>query len=304
MKVTVIIPNYNHASFLGQRIESILNQTYQNFEIIILDDFSPDNSREILEQFRQHPKVSHIIYNEVNSGSTFKQWEKGITLAKGEWIWIAESDDWCEPTLLANLVNGIDENSVIAYCQSVVVYSNGEIVSGNNAKFLEQHVSGKDFINSKMLHRNSIYNASMCIFKRSCYYNINNDYINYKFCGDWLFWINIALQGNVYVSGKFLNFFRKHNKDVSNKAFKNGIFYSEWFKLVDNLEHNKLIDKKTKYMLTVDKFRSFLLDERVDKNALKVIKQNFYVRLGYKVYILTLRSIISKYVLDPLYKKM
>lgn len=93
MNVSVIIPNYCHARFLNQRIDSVLNQTYSDYEVIILDDCSTDNSREIIESYRNHPKISHIVYNEKNSGSTFIQWEKGFELARGEYIWIAESDD-------------------------------------------------------------------------------------------------------------------------------------------------------------------------------------------------------------------
>lgn len=78
LKVSVIVPNYNHALFLEQRIESILNQTFQDFEVIILDDCSTDNSKKIIEKYRTHPKVSKIIYNDVNSGNTFKQWNTGI----------------------------------------------------------------------------------------------------------------------------------------------------------------------------------------------------------------------------------
>ena len=90
MFVSVIVPCYNHAPYLKQRIESILNQTYQNFELILLDDVSPDESGEILLSYKDHPKVSHCIINERNSGSTFHQWNKGIALAQGELIWIAE----------------------------------------------------------------------------------------------------------------------------------------------------------------------------------------------------------------------
>ena len=88
--VSVIIPNYNHAKYLNQRIDSVLNQTYQNFEVIILDDCSPDNSKQVIEAYRGHPKISTIVYNEQNSGTTFKQWDKGLQLAKGEWVWIAD----------------------------------------------------------------------------------------------------------------------------------------------------------------------------------------------------------------------
>lgn len=91
--VSIIIPNYNHAAFLQQRLNSVFQQTYQNFEVILLDDASTDASVAILNEYKDHPKVSHLVINERNSGSPFKQWQKGIALAKGEYVWIAESDD-------------------------------------------------------------------------------------------------------------------------------------------------------------------------------------------------------------------
>ena len=115
--VSVIIPNYNHALYLDERIQSVLNQSYGRFEVIILDDLSKDNSREVMEKYRDHPHVSHIVYNTENSGSTFKQWAKGFALAKGELIWIAESDDSCSPELLQKLVAEFekDDDLVLAY---------------------------------------------------------------------------------------------------------------------------------------------------------------------------------------------
>ena len=97
MKVSVIIPNYRHALYLKERIDSVLEQTYRDFEVIILDDCSPDDSREIIETYRTREKIAHIVYNERNSGSTFMQWQKGFDLAQGEYIWIAESDDFADP---------------------------------------------------------------------------------------------------------------------------------------------------------------------------------------------------------------
>ena len=102
--VSVIIPNYNHDKYLDVRIQSILNQTYQDFEIIILDDCSTDNSKAVIERYRDNDHVSHIVYNEKNSGTTFKQWEKGIELAKGDLLWIAESDDSCDCNFLDSLI--------------------------------------------------------------------------------------------------------------------------------------------------------------------------------------------------------
>ena len=94
--VSIIIPNYNHSKFLQQRLDSVFNQTFQDFEVILLDDCSTDNSVDILKKYANHPKVSHLELNKQNSGSPFKQWQKGITMAKGTYIWIAETDDYCE----------------------------------------------------------------------------------------------------------------------------------------------------------------------------------------------------------------
>ena len=119
-KISVIIPNYNHAQFLEQRIESVLNQTVQDVEVIFLDDNSTDNSREVFSKYVNHPKISHVIFNETNSGSPFKQWNKGFSLATGEYIWLAESDDYADPRFLETLVEILEENPQVgvAYCQS------------------------------------------------------------------------------------------------------------------------------------------------------------------------------------------
>src|SRR5678815_1505944 len=128
-EISVIIPNYNHGRYLKRRIESILQQTFTDFEIIIMDDGSTDNSRDVIEQYRSDPKFSHIIFNEINSGSPFKLWEKGIELGKGEWIWIAESDDIAEPTFLEEAVKAIKQapSFDIFYSDSFIIDENGII---------------------------------------------------------------------------------------------------------------------------------------------------------------------------------
>ena len=118
--VSIIIPNYNHAPYLKQRIESVLSQSYQNFEVILLDDRSTDNSWDILQAYKGHEKVSHCLRNDRNSGSPFIQWQKGIEIAKGEWIWIAESDDWADESLLESLINltRLYPQVPLVFCQS------------------------------------------------------------------------------------------------------------------------------------------------------------------------------------------
>ncbi|MCH5307587.1 MAG: glycosyltransferase family 2 protein [Prevotella sp.] len=127
MKVSVIVPNYNHAPYLKERIDSILSQTYQDFELILLDDCSTDNSREVLEHYRGNRHVSHIVINEANTCNTFLQWDKGIMLAKGEYIWVAESDDVAMPGFLKTLVGVLEQ-----YPQAVVAYVHSQMIDSES----------------------------------------------------------------------------------------------------------------------------------------------------------------------------
>ncbi len=227
--ISVIIPNYNHAQYLEQRIDSVLNQTYQDFEVIILDDCSPDQSRIIIEQYRDHPKVSHIIFNTENSGTTFKQWQKGIELAKGEWIWIAESDDWCEMNFLAELmIQNLNKDISIAFVQTYMYYENTNLYVANyTGSGMYETVDGVEFVKSKMLPFNGIWNASQALFRRENYLQVSQKYLEFRFCGDWIFWVEMALMGKVHINGKFLSYFRKHDLDVTSSVSKSGIRYIE-----------------------------------------------------------------------------
>ncbi len=263
-KVSVIIPNFNHAAYLKQRIDSVLNQTYQNFELIILDDCSTDNSKEIIEQYRNDTRIANIIYNTENSGSTFKQWDKGIALAKGEYIWIAESDDWCENNLLETLMQGLqgNENCVLAYCQSYCVTGDNNIKFQSNHTKLTEYINGKDFIKNYILPRNPIFNAGMAVWRRSVYGRISKEYQEYKLIGDYCFWIALCCYGDVFISGKLLNYFRAHDKSVSADSIKSGLAFIEQLPLLKRLRDKKIIDESD-YLLSLKKSYSlFRLSEK------------------------------------------
>jgi glycosyltransferase involved in cell wall biosynthesis len=226
MLISAIVPNYNHHQYLGKRIESILNQTYQNFEVILLDDFSSDNSINILEQYRNHPKVSHIIYNKENSGSTFKQWEKGIDLSKGDWIWIAESDDVAHPEFLQKLTNEIKDDYSLIFCRSQIINSIGEpsMYLGshyfpnknyfNINKELSDDLDPIQFLTEEMFNFNHIVNASSAIFRKKDVPDLDKIASNFKLCGDWMFWIQLIEKSRFKYIDQDLNYFRTHDSSV------------------------------------------------------------------------------------------
>ena len=285
-RVSVILPNYNHSIFLKQRIDSIMNQTYQCFELIILDDCSTDNSKEILLEYKNHPKVSQIIFNNENSGSTFKQWQKGIDLSEGEYIWIAESDDWCEPTLLETLVLKLelDRSIVLGYVQSYFVVEN-EIKWVSKQDNLALVIDGFSFIKEKLLHENSIFNASMAVFRKSAFFKIDDEYVNFKFCGDWLFWGLIASNGSVFISGKILNYFRNHSCDVSSKSYKSGLNYLEDIDVLKYFNDKGYIDVFDLNSALYNKYNIFVKDKyRLPKDKADEIQKKFESHIKLEIY--------------------
>ncbi|QIO06848.1 glycosyltransferase family A protein [Acinetobacter shaoyimingii] len=232
MFVSIIVPSYNHAPYLEKRIQSILNQTYQNFEVILLDDVSPDHSAEILLSYKNHPKVSHCIINEQNSGSTFSQWNKGLSLAKGELIWIAESDDVSDLSFLENLVTQfeINPNLTIAYCQSHRMNAEG-IVTGDwkdytddlDSEIFESDFTmlGSEYIERFMMTKNTIPNASGVVFKKQTYFHVGGANQKLRWIGDWAIWSKIVAEGEIFFTAQKLNFFRYHATSVIARAVKN-----------------------------------------------------------------------------------
>lgn len=293
LAISVIVPNYNHAAYLTERIESILAQTYQNFELILLDDCSTDTSTEILNQYRDHPKVSQIVVNTINSGTTFKQWAKGIELARHEWVWIAESDDWCEPTLLQTLVAGINSATCIAFCMSMAIEDN-EILYVNESKYVSMSYPGLAFVREKMLRITPISNASQAIFRKDAYTKIDKSFTTYKFSGDWLFWMLVAQHGEVHVSGKVLNYFRKHPKDVTSPSLKNGMAYREYIQTLDILERQSVVKAQEKVELLMHKFNQLLWDNRVEASYVEEIGQLYHAKLGRRLLSLAAYRVMGK----------
>lgn len=225
--VSVIVPNYNHAPYLRQRLDSIFNQTFQDFEVIILDDCSTDNSKEIIEEYRNRPQVSHVVYNETNSGSPFKQWAKGFDLAQGEYIWIAESDDWADEYFLEIQVPIMQSNPNLSLStvNSIWHYPNHE---EHSKKYkLNEIVNGIDLLENKLIYNCCIYNASSVLLRRSKLHLIPTDYQKFKSSGDYLFWIHLCEVGNVNFETKELNHYRIHKKNTSTIASNNGVASKE-----------------------------------------------------------------------------
>lgn len=234
VEVSVIIPNYNYARFLQKRIESVLAQTYTDFEIILLDDASTDDSVSVLNKYCDNKFVSHLEINSVNTGSPFAQWQKGISLASGEYIWIAESDDAAEPLFLEKAVSTLKNHPKASFCflGSHCIDENGTTLSTDFDRWTSKQLQrphkigffdGNEYIKHNLYWRNYIYNASGVVFRKHCFEQINYlSCFSMRYSGDWLFWVEMAKQGEVIEVYEKLNRFRLHSGSTTKKAVISG----------------------------------------------------------------------------------
>ena len=234
--VSVIVPNYNHARYLDRRLQTVLNQTYPNFEVWILDDKSTDSSLEVIAKYKDNPHIAGVIVNDKNSGSPFKQWDKGVSLAKGDIIWIAESDDYCELNFLEELVKAMlkKPNVVVAYSSYVIFTDDG--YSGKAKVRKTQYFNGVHFIRCRMAEGNVIMNASGAIFTKKAFGRVRPGYKSYKSAGDYLFWVEMLAQGDVAVVNKNLTYFRLASTSVTGTNLSKGVTAMEAKKVVDYIE--------------------------------------------------------------------
>ena len=301
--ISVIIPNYNHSKYLEQRLESVFNQTYTNFEVILLDDCSTDASREILSRFIKNAKVTHCVFNTKNTGNTFKQWAKGIALAKGDFIWIAESDDFAAPTFIERMIQPLieDEEVVLSYCQSNRVNELG-VITGNwkshtdnlSIDFFQNDfvINGNQFIENYLIYKNVIPNASALLIRKSTIealggFEIPNEL---RYCGDWLLYFKLALHHKVGFVADSLNNFRYHSESVISKA-------SNVESRISIIDIDFLMREQMMQFLKKNKTNNHFLIENINQeiiNNLKYEKVLLYYRSNQKVKSLKLALTIPR----------
>ncbi len=313
--VSVIVPNYCHASYLKERIDCILNQTFRNFELILLDDCSTDNSSEILLSYKNNPLVSHVIINEHNSGNTFLQWEKGVSLAKGKYIWIAESDDYADETFLDSMMSAfyMYPDCALVRSGSYMTNENGRIMFCNWDYWEEDmsihYISGKEYIRRNMLRFNYIYNASMVVFRKDVFQQIDKVYQNLQYTGDWQCWIELLVRGPICEYRRKLNYFRQHSNKVSARSKQSNRGLADQFTVLSYVIDNVKMSLFRRIMLRGEMYDVFkkgfkdVSDETSMENSRKALEEKLKARpwhrrfyktfmlLGFRRYLLRERRV-------------
>ena len=239
--ISIIVPNFNHEKYLSLRLDSIYSQTYQNFEVILLDDASTDRSVDILTRYQKsYSHNTRLLINEKNSGGVFHQWTKGLHLAQGDIIWIAESDDWCSDNFLETLTPFFENEAIqLAYSRTVFMDASGgepqwsinEYLYDIDTKRWAAPIieTANKIVEEAFAIKNIIPNASSAIFRNPGAMELLEDpgWKNMRTCGDWVFYLHLIRGGVLAYSPAACNYYRIHDENTSVKSHDDDVFYAE-----------------------------------------------------------------------------
>lgn len=236
-KVSVVVPNYNYSKYLKARISSILNQTYKIHELIILDDASTDNSENVINEILKkaknaHPDISfRFLKNSKNTGKPISQWQKGFKEATGDFIWLAEADDFSDKNFLTAVMSKFekDESIILSFSNSVAIDSNGHtflydfmnhsVDKEKTGHWRNDYISsGEQEIKNYLSRRCSIPNVSAVVFKNDKtipFEKYLESAKQYTQVGDWYFYLEVLKHGKLAYTRQSLNFFRIHQNSVT-----------------------------------------------------------------------------------------
>lgn len=237
-RVSVVVPNYNYGKYLATRLDSIFSQDYPIYELILLDDCSSDDSIAVARAFSEKAgRRIRIVPNEKNSNSVFRQWEKGVRLARGEVIWIAEADDSCTPSFLSDLIPRFTGDTLLGFCDSAQIDSTDALL-GDSYKFYFKDLpwspmnedflmEGRKFVENVMSIKNVILNVSAVVFQRAALlrqFDVSREEIlSFRVAGDWqLYCLLLGREpGQVLYRDKPNNFHRRHRAGVTHSLDPN-----------------------------------------------------------------------------------
>ncbi len=184
-KVSVIIPCYNYARYLPEAVESVARQTFNDFEIIIVDDGSTDNSAEVAARLKdEHPELKMRVIDQSNSGQPAHSRNRGIAEARGEYILCLDADDMMEPSLLEECVKALHSNP-----QIVVAYPDQLHFENGNSKIIES----QDWDMNRLTQTNLLPTCAM--FRREAWKTAGGYKTNVRGYEDWDFWISLGETG-------------------------------------------------------------------------------------------------------------
>ena len=200
--VSIIMPSYNTAKYISDSIESIQAQTYTNWELIIVDDCSTDNSIEIIQSFNDSRII--LLKNQKNSGAAISR-NYALREAKGKWIAFLDSDDTWAPEKLEKQVKFMEDNNYSFTFTDYRICLNGEWLPYIN--------TGPDVVNKRMMYDYCYFSTITVMYNREKIGLIQVADIRKN--NDYAMWLQAIEKSNAYRLPECLSYYIKHDGSVS-----------------------------------------------------------------------------------------
>jgi glycosyltransferase involved in cell wall biosynthesis len=227
-RVSIVLPNYNYARYLDERVQGLLDQSYRDFELVIVDDASTDESLEVLEQYRHDTRV-RVHTRAENSGRVYASWNEGLKLCAGELVLFAGADDAAEREMLERLVACFDQHPsiVLAHCAFMTIDEIGHINATRiplppQADFIVDSLAndyvaapGEEWL--RLLVTNFIWNASGVLMRTDAVRANGGFDAEMLIASDWLLYQQLTRTGGAAYVSHPLNSFRQLRKSVSRR---------------------------------------------------------------------------------------
>lgn len=209
--VSVVMPCYNAAQYITESIESVIAQTHRNWELIIVDDYSKDNSVEIIQDYQNNDNRIKLIRNARPSGSPAEPRNIGIEHSTGEYIAFLDSDDiWTSDKLQKQLAKFQEGDYAI-------VYANYEVMCEDGSR-TGKIVKGPAFTDYKQLLKYNSIGCSEAIFRKECLNGCRFKKIGHE---DYLFWLTFLKNGGTAVNSNEVQLiYRERESSVSGNKVK------------------------------------------------------------------------------------
>ena len=231
-KVSVCIPNYNYGRFIRDAIQSVLDQTYKDFELIIVDNCSTDNSEEVIKSFSD-PRI-RFYKNEKNIGFV-KNLNKCLSLASGEYISILHSDDMYLPNMLEKEAKILDSNPNVGFVYSSVKIINKDGIVTEDYRPFDKHyiINGEEEF--KRLVLGNYIRTPTVMVRQKCYTVLGGYNEENPFPSDWEMWLRIALNYDVAFISEPLAYYRIHDESNTNRVIQMNLVGMEEYKMLKNV---------------------------------------------------------------------
>ena len=211
--ISVMIPNFNHAHLIGETIESVLNQTFKDFDIVVVDDASTDNSVHVINEYVQANDRVRLVVNEKNLGLV-RNWNKCLDLAEGPLVQIMQSDDLIDPDYFAAVAETFDRYPEVGMVAATArrIDDTGAIIGESKAKDPQYYHAGDEAITALLL--GGYPHVTSIVVRRECYETMGKYDESIWHGPDMEYDARIVSKYDFYHFGRVYSSFRRHGMNM------------------------------------------------------------------------------------------